>query len=79
MWQGLPSITTGEWGTCAFVGLSDAVLRRSDGADIDQHDTWVPISQSPKEASAGLIRLIQNEQKSPSQVPLGLKATIVIS
>mmetsp|Transcript_42133 Transcript_42133/g.134717 ORF Transcript_42133/g.134717 Transcript_42133/m.134717 type:complete len:201 (+) Transcript_42133:107-709(+) len=64
MWQGLPSITTGEWGTCAFVGLSDAVLRRSDGADIDQHDTVIRIGQVPL---------------SKFKTRVGTKATIVIS
>lgn len=46
-WKLLPDVEEGAWGSCAFIGLADTLLRRRRGSEIDNHDVVIRLGELP--------------------------------
>lgn len=46
-WEALPQIGEESWGSCAFVGLGDNLLRQRKGKEIDSHDVVIRLGEPP--------------------------------
>lgn len=46
-WKALPYIEQESWGSCAFVGLGDNLLRQKKGKEIDSHDVVIRLGEPP--------------------------------
>ena len=55
VWDELPSIKKGSWGSCALIGLSDNLLRNARGKDIDSHDVVIRYGHQPVQGYADFV------------------------